>query len=139
MGPLAITSTTLQSLYLRGEQVTNQGLHILGEALQESKSLDKLYLQDFHCVTSEGLSKLGEKLEGNQTLKELTMINFRDSSIMDGLKNFVTCFQTNRTLEVLKLSENELKNIREIVRNINKNRQPPLKLKACTYITTQLL
>ena len=129
MGPLTIALTTLQSLSLRGEQITNQGLHIIGEALQESTSLLKLYLQDFHCVTSEGLSKLGEQLEGNQTLEELTMINFRDSSITNGLRNFVTCFQKNRTLKILKLSENEVENIREI---INKSRQPPLKLEAHT-------
>ena len=132
MEPLGTALTTLRSLSLRGEQVTDQGLHRLGEALQESKSLHKLYLQDFHRVTSEGLSKLGKQLEGNQTLKELTMINFRDSNIMDGLRNFVNCFQTNCTLKLLKLSEDQVKMVEEIVRNINKNRKPSLKLKEHT-------
>ena len=132
IGPLGNALTTLRSLSLRGEQVTNQGLHTLGEALQESKSLHTLYLQDFHRVTSKGLKTLGEQLKRNETLEELTMINFRDTSISDGLRTLVICLEQNCTLKSLKLAVDQVEIVKETVCNINKNRQPPLKLEVHT-------
>ena len=132
IGPLGNALTTLRSLSLRGEQVTNDGLNTLGEALQESKSLHTLYLQDFHHVTSEGLKTLGEQLKRNETLEELTMINFRDTSISDGLRTLVICLEQNCMLKSLKLAVDQVEIVKETVCNINKKRQPPLKLEVHT-------
>ena len=132
IGPLGHALTTLRSLSLRGEQVTNKGLHTLGEALQKSNSLHTLYLQDFHRVTSEGLKTLGEQLKRNETLEELTMINFRDTSISDGLRTLVICLEQNCMLKSLKLAVDQREIVKETVCNINKKRQPPLKLEVHT-------
>ena len=130
MEPLGNALITLRSLSLRGEQVTNQGLEIFGEALQENNSLHKLRLQDFHKVTSVGLKRLGEQIESNQKLEVLSMKNFIGSTITDGLKNLVMCLKQNSTLKILQLSEDQVAEIKETVCNINKNRNDPLKLES---------
>ena len=85
-----------------------------------------------HRVTSEGLKTLGEQLKRNETLEELTMINFRDTSISVGLRTLVICLEQNYTLKSLKLAVDQVEIVKETVCNINKNRQPPLKLEVHT-------
>ena len=100
-----------------------------GEALQNSLLLE-LSLQDFHSVTSEGLKRLGEQLQKNQTIKVLAITRFIGSSITDGLKILIMCFKENTTLEVLKLSQDKVAEVKESVCSLNKKRTLPLKLES---------
>ena len=99
MEPLSIALTSLKSLTLRGEKVTDQGLENLGNALQGKNSLVKLNLWDFHHVTSEGL------------------------------KNLVLCLRQNSNLKSLQLSEDQAAEVEETVSSLNKSRQPQAQLK----------
>ena len=119
--------SSLRSLILRGTEVTDRGLQILGDALQENNSLIELSLWDFKCVTSDGLKILGEQLKRNQTL-EVLALRLIGRNPIDGLKHLVKCLQTNSTLSSLKLLDKHKPELKEIVCNINKMRQLPLKL-----------
>ena len=124
--------SNLQSLSLRGEKVTDEGLQKFGKALPNSLLLE-LSLQDFHSVTSEGLKRLGEQLQKNQTIKVLAITRFIGSSITDGLKILIMCFKENTTLEVLKLSQDKVAEVKETVCSLNKKRTLPLKLESANY------
>jgi len=102
MKPLSIALPSLKSLTLRGEKVTDEGLKTLGNALQENSSLLELNLWDFRTITSGGLNDL------------------------------VLCLEKNSTLKSLKLSEDQAKKVEERVREVNKSRQPQLKLETQT-------
>ena len=119
--------SSLRSLILRGTEVTDKGLQILGDALQENNSLIELSLWDFKCVTSDGLKILGEQLKRNQTL-EVLALRLIGRNPIDGLKHLVKCLQANSTLSSLKLLDKHKPELKEIVCNINKMRQLPLKL-----------
>ena len=127
--PLTNALTSLRSLTLRGTKVTDKGLQILGDALQDNNLLLELSLFDFKSVTSEGIKILGEQLKRNQTLKVLGL-RLIGRITTDSLKYFVMCLQQNSTLKVLALLEKHVAEVEETVCNINKRRQLPLKLES---------
>ena len=122
--PLTNALSSLRSLTLRGTKVTDKGLQILGDALQENNSLLELSLFDFQTVTSQGLKTLGEQLKKNQTLKVLGL-RLIGRITPDSLKCFVTCLQQNSTLTLLALLEKHVAEVKETVGDINKKRKFP--------------
>ena len=125
--PLTNALSSLRSLTLRGTKVTDKGLRILSDALQDNNLLLELSLWDFQNVTSEDLKILGETLKQNHKL-EVLELRLIGRSPADGLKHLVICLQENYTLKLLKLLEKQVAEVKETLGTVNKRRQLPLKL-----------
>ena len=98
-------SSKLQTLYLRGHRIGDEGVTALGEALKINSTLQTLNLE-YNRIGEEGATALGKALEINSTLQTL---NLDDNTIgVEGARALSEALQFNSTLQTLNLDNNKI-------------------------------
>lgn len=93
-------------LYLGSNKITSIGVSVLADALNNSKTLEKLGLYD-NQVCDDGIYFLAKTLSVNNT--NLKKLDLGKNQITDeGVKHLAQMLKTNKTLTLLYLTHNEI-------------------------------
>ncbi|KAI8900124.1 hypothetical protein BC833DRAFT_311103 [Globomyces pollinis-pini] len=96
--------TSLTTLFLQLNQITDIGLHHLSNCLDSNRTLRKLYLHS-NRIGNDSMGELCNALKRNHTIKKLTLQNNEIGN--DGIKALFPCFYVNTSLNELDLRFNQ--------------------------------
>ena len=95
----------LESLNLNRNEINDDGVKILAEALKKNKSLESLHLSN-NIIKDDGAAALAAALQSNSMLKALDLDSNRIGD--DGVATLAGALQSNATLIYLDLGNNEI-------------------------------
>ncbi|KAL0206005.1 hypothetical protein P9112_001312 [Eukaryota sp. TZLM1-RC] len=99
------SNSTLTELNLRRNNITDEGASALARALESNSSLTTLDLQ-FNNITDEGASALARALESNSTLTRLSLQNNKITD--EGASALARALESNSSLTTLDLLGNNI-------------------------------
>lgn len=99
---------SLTSLNIESNDITNIGIEFIADFLKCNKFLTELNLSD-NSITAEGFGYLSAAIKGNRTLKILNLSNNHYPKIAKGIEMIAVSVAINKTLTVLKLAGNKMK------------------------------
>lgn len=118
---MLLTNSTLKSICLTNNNITDQGMMLMSQALSQNKNvpLENLELS-FNEITDQGLEFLMNSVWGSTTLKKLKLDN---NKIQDRGAQLCAVVLTSIPLELLDISYNRVTTvgIRAIMKNVSEN------------------
>ena len=109
-------SGVLETLIMRGTQLSSRAATDLFTAVKDNNILKELYI-DNNAITDDACDAITTALESNSCLVILSMYNNPLST-----EAILQCLKVNDTLQLLRLPECPEENIRSLQEVVNKNR-----------------